>query len=614
MGVCQSTFVFTKVIVMKRTLSDVHEQFASFFPDLQLQPWAWYLSKLLGEGHICVPADDESISLSGQPFNSHPTAKYLQTCNRFVSSDLEKARPFILYNDKLYLHRYFRYETQIVDQLKMRIANNARSQQGYRNQLNLLKDLIESLAADTSFDGLTEDEKIDWQLIAIIRTMLSYFSIITGGPGTGKTTTLAKLLRILFTAQPGCRVALAAPTGKASMRMLESLRDRSRNFPQEIVEQIQQLKPFTLHRLLGYKKNSIYFKHNQEQPLPYDWVIVDEASMIDVPMFAKLLMACRPETRILLLGDKDQLASVEAGSLLGDLCISAGKLNRFSSDEINWLNTFILSQERQISENYISTDQVILNGCITELKYSHRFQQQGKIGLLSQSLISGQTDKAMELLNSGAGEISLIDYTDEDSFVSFIKGYTAFMEEPDIATALKNLNLLRVLVTVREGPNGLYTLNRKIEQILYSVCPDLIRPDAGFYINRPVIVTQNNYELGLFNGDVGIVRIDPETNKPRVWFESAESDKPPRPINPAHLSDCETVFAMTIHKSQGSEFEKIMVVLPDQIDNQLLTRELLYTGVTRARNFVVIRGTQECLKAGISRQVERISGIKMRLS
>ena len=596
------------------TINDVHQQFALFFQDEQLQPWAWYLSMRLSEGHICVPVNDGSIFKSGQPFDIQPDAEKLRDCKRYVSTEPETVRPFILYRDKLYLQRYFNYETQVVEQLKERMDNSREKQQVYRNQLTQYKSLIESLVAETPATGLLPDQKPDWQLIAVIRAMLSDFSIITGGPGTGKTTTLAKLLFLLFTTQPGSRVALAAPTGKASMRMLESLRERTKDFPAEIVAEIQQLKPFTLHRLLGYKRNSIYFKHNKEQALPYDWVIVDEASMIDVPMFAKLLSACKPETRLLLLGDKDQLASVEAGSLLGDLCISAGQLNRFPNEEINWLNTFIPIEERQIPKEFSSSVQSSLAGCITELRYSHRFDKQGEIGQLSQSIIQGQSDLALELLKAGpADKISMTDNTDESSFAAFIEGYTAFMQEKDIAAALNKFNLLRVLVTVREGENGLYNINRKIERILHAAHPHMIRPDGGFYNNRPIIMTRNNYDLDLFNGDVGIVRIDPITNQLFVWFEAIEKDNPPRPFNPVYLSDCETVFAMTIHKSQGSEFEKVMVVLPDQVDSPLLTRELLYTGVTRAKNVAVIRGTAECLMAGISRQVERISGLKTRL-
>lgn len=600
---------------MTRTITDVHQQFASFFQDRDLQPWAWYLSKRLAEGHICVPVNDNSILESGQPFKIQPDAAGLLNCTRYVSTDPEKVLPFIIHNDRLYLHRYFNYETQIVELLSQRFKNSLLKQQAYRDTLNTQKELIQRLVTGLPSRALSPDQKPDWQLLAIIKTMLNDFSIITGGPGTGKTTTLAKLLRVIFTLQPHCRVALAAPTGKASMRMLESLKEKTSDFPAEIVAQIQPLKPFTLHRLLGYKRNSIYFKHNKELPLPYDWVIVDEASMIDVPMFAKLLTACNPETKLLLLGDKDQLASVEAGSLLGDLCIAAGQLNRFSTDEVEWYNTFIPETERQIPADFITDSQSSLVRCITELRYSHRFNQQGEIGQLSLSVINGKAEHADTLLSVGPpAKICRVENNDEAFFSDFVNGYAEYIKEEDIASALNKFNLLRVLVSVREGENGLYAINKKIERILHRKYPKLINPDNGFYINRPVIVTQNNYELGLFNGDIGIVRMNPITNRPTVWFEDTQAESPLRSINPAYLSNCETVFAMTIHKSQGSEFNKVMVVLPDRPDNPLLSRELLYTGITRAKEAVCIRGSAEGLNIGISRQVERISGLQTRLS
>jgi exodeoxyribonuclease V alpha subunit len=252
--------------------------------------------------------------------------------------------------------------------------------------------------------------------------------------------------------------------------------------------------------------------------------------------------------------------------------------------------------------------------CITELRLSHRFKQQGEIGKLSQAVIrAGETEAVRLLEESGNGQILRIDHNNEPVFQAFIQGYIEFLEEPDVATALKKLNRLRVLVTVREGSCGLYAINQKIEKALQSLRPDLIRPVVGFYHNRPIIITQNNYELDLFNGDVGIVRMDPTTNKLRVWFEAAEGQSAPRAVSPASLNDCETVFAMTIHKSQGSEFKNVMVVLPDAADNPLLTRELLYTGITRAIESVIIRGGEDILRGGVQKRVERLSGIQTRI-
>ena len=591
-------------------IQETDYQFARFFPDKAIQPFAFLLSQKMREGHICIPVTKDAketelgeISLSN-----------LQKVNNRFLAFTDANVPFVFHEPYLYLQRYYRYETQVIEWIKERLQISADKKEYYKTLLEPCRALIAAQAADYSLEGLTDEEKTDWQLIAVIRSLMNEFSIITGGPGTGKTTTLSKLLLILYTLNINSTVALAAPTGKASMRMLESLRDKSKSFPKEILEKIKALKPYTLHRLLVNQPNSIHFKHNKENPLPFDWLIIDEASMIDLPIFAKLLSACGPSTRLLLLGDKDQLASVEAGSLFGDLCTAAGEMNRFSAEDRMWMNGFVPDASRQITEKHTTDKNLLLANCITELRLSHRFKQQGEIGQLSQAIIGANEEQAIRLLTAEKDRnIHRIDHNNEQAFNEFIRGYVDFLEEPDIAKALKKLNLLRVLVTVREGECGLYAINRKIEKALHALRPELIRPVAGFYHNRPIIITKNNYEIDLFNGDVGIVRMDPQSNKMRVWFEAGEGQAGPRAVSPASLGDCETVFAMTIHKSQGSEFKKVMVVLPDTDDNPLLTRELLYTGITRAIESGIIRGSEECLKAGINKQVERISGIQKRM-
>lgn len=590
---------------------DLDYHFASFFPDEKVRPFAYLLSQSLREGHICIAVKAETEIKT--PFG-FATLDLLNQVSDKMLSKTDTTTPFIFRADYLYLQRYYRYESNLVEQVMQRLDHSRKNKNEYQQKIEALSDLIKQQGADNDINGLSVDEKIDWQLIAVLRSLMNDFSIITGGPGTGKTTTLSKFLRILFTMHPGCNVALAAPTGKASMRMLESLKEKSVAFPNEIQQQIQQLKPYTLHRLLGFQQQSIYFKHNAENPLPFDWVIVDEASMIDLPLFSKLLSACKPTTRLLLLGDQDQLASVEAGSLLGDLCAAAGKLNRFSKQENEWLNKFIASAERQIPDTYSTPTTLSFLDCITSLRFSHRFKERGSIGQLSLSIINGNADLAIQLLNSDQNQqIGLINEKYDHALIDFVKGYIQYMEEPEVEKALVKINQLRVLVAVKEGDFGLHNINRKTEKILNSIRPDLIQPNSGFYHNRPVIVTKNNYDLGLYNGDIGIVRKDPVTKNLKVYFEAEEKGKPCRSFTPASLSDCETVFAMTIHKSQGSEFEKVMVVMPNQIDNPVLTRELLYTGVTRAKSHAYIMGTEEVLREGILRQVVRLSGVHERL-
>jgi exodeoxyribonuclease V alpha subunit len=595
------------------TLTDLHQQFAEAFPDKRIRPLAWLLSKKLLEGNICIQEAELSHPENGSPYGVvSPLAS--RDWGAYISDQPDAVVPFIKQADRYYIQRYFRYETIILELLGGMLRRSREKMDARKGMLEAQKELIHTLKADYDLQGLSDLERVDWQLVAAIQAQLSDFFIITGGPGTGKTTTLAKLLRVLLAITPDARIALAAPTGKASMRMAESLRNSTLQFPglftEEIKNRIHQLTPSTLHKLLGYRKDSIYFKHNADHPLPYDVIIVDEASMVDVPMFAKLLGAMGPESRLILLGDKDQLASVEAGSLLGDLCSTAAPLNRFTQEQGNWINGLMSGAERQIPSAFLQSSTGPLSSAIVELRLSHRFRNQSAIGKVSRAVIQSDLPSIRTLMETPLPDLVFDTDYSEELLKEFVQGYAHYIQEQDTALALKNLQELRVLTTVREGSRGLYAMNRKIEQLLQE--SRLIAPGSqAFYEHRPVIITRNNYELGLFNGDIGIVRKDP-LNRLRVWFEAENGVL--RSVLPAYLNACETVFAMTIHKSQGSEFNQVMVVLPEGTNHPLLTRELLYTGITRARKKVIISGKQDTLEHTVSSAVQRISGIDQRLS
>jgi exodeoxyribonuclease V alpha subunit len=588
------------------TLSDIHLQFATAFRDPRIRPAAYLLSKKLQEGNTCVPVD--SILSEELPFE-HRWLPDPVTLPELVGTPDSTPKPFIRDGHLLYFQRYHHYESQIIRHVVARSSSSLQLLQERMAGLQKHQSLIASLSATYPLDGLLPEEKCDWQLVACLQALLSDFSIITGGPGTGKTTTLAKLLRIIYAMNPATTVALAAPTGKASMRMYESLRQSAATFP-EMRELFDQLKPSTLHTLLGYKPGSIHFKYNSKNALPFNWVVVDEASMIDVPMFAKLLDAMDTQTRIILLGDKDQLASVEAGSLLGDLCAVIPSLNGMSAERSNWINQFLTSPERQIPVSGSTEQLPWLSNHILQLKLSHRFKKRGAIGILASCIIRGETTELKEMMSDHQGEELQFDNSYNPAVLeAFCEGYADFIGEADISKALEKLNNLRVLVAVREGEKGLYAINRQIEQILRQ--KHLLKPDREFYLNRPVMVTKNNYELNLFNGDVGLLRPNAQ-GELRAWFLDSAGEL--RNILPAYLSDAETVFAMTIHKSQGSEFNQVMVILPEGTDNPLLTRELLYTAVTRAKQSVTIQGSTETLLHTLSRSVNRISGITERIT
>ena len=590
------------------TLKDVHQQFASYFPSRYLQPYAYLLSKKLSEGHICLLLDaltEEDTIVSDDWIASLNQPDQLSK-EVLVAIDPSERQPFVLLNNRLYLHRYFQYETiilnKIIDSIKVEkelLPQRIADLNGHRSYI---QQLFQKKGA--------ADQRTDWQLAAAISVVLQNFTIITGGPGTGKTTTVAKVLALLFTLNHSLKVALAAPTGKAAARMGESLKKASFSDDEEMNKRFQSLEPSTLHRLLGYIPDSPFFKHNHDNTLNYDVIIVDESSMIDVAMFAKLMDAIGRGTRLILLGDKNQLASVEAGSLFGDLCLAQAKLNVFSTGQAELINSFIGDRASQIAGMHQSGDsRHPLFQHVIELMFSHRFKDDSGIGRFSKAILGNDKPVIHEFISNNAGEQVHVDTAYSDQlFHSFVHGYEEYIREKDTAEALRKFTDLRVLCAVREGVHGLAAVNSKIEKYLED--KRLINADREFYENRPIIVTSNNYNLGLFNGDIGLIRPD-DSGVFYAWFENKDGEV--KSFSPGFIKNCETVYAMTIHKSQGSEFNQVLVVLPDDSTNSILTRELLYTAVTRARNYVLLQGSEEVIDEACSRVVERASGIVERL-
>ncbi len=578
--------------------SDVHRHFAAYFKSNALEPYLFYLSKSMSEGHICITLNDKTYS---ELAAFYPEAKRDKDNFKIhpLVSDGSKYTPFVIKNDKLYMQRYFQYESLILNKIKALIEYEASIRERQKQALKQHQTLIANLFPTQP------NLMINWQGIAALSAVLNQFTIITGGPGTGKTTTVAKILTLMYALQPTLRVALAAPTGKAANRMANSLKN-TRSLDAQVGEKIEQLVPSTIHRLLGSKRKSIYFNHNSENPVPFDLVIVDEASMIDISLFSKLLDAIHPATKIILLGDKDQLSSVEAGSLFGDLCMAQSRLNVFSPGRVELFKQLIPGID--IPNEYIEENQHLLFEHIIELKYSHRFSGDDGIGKFSKAIIQSSND-VIESFYTNIDEKVTIDFDySEAIFQQFISGYKEYIQESDIEKAFEKLAKLRVLCAVREGNEGVIHINENIEKYLQS--QGFIHKDTEFYEHRPILITKNNYELGLYNGDIGIARKDEKGNM-KIWFETNE-DKLTSVI-PASIDAAETVFAMTIHKSQGSEFDKVMVLLPKQEELALLTRELLYTAVTRAKEYVLIQGTKDGIMDCAGRSVQRGSGLIDRL-
>lgn len=607
---------------------DVHKEFASFFKDEKLETAAYALSKKLEEGHTCLNIESFNSKLDQiewEGISLKPIEIDALRRSPFVSEDAEVVKPFILYNGNLYLHRYFSYETEIVEKIEQMIAHENDSEFNAKI-LSDHRDFILDLFSDHKVSaGSSKEENINWQLVGAITAILSNFSIITGGPGTGKTTAVAKLLAILYTINPDIKIALAAPTGKAAARMKESLmgavirgengNDRLIRELNEDMQNFNKLNASTLHRLLGYRPGTHYFKHDEHNPLDYDVVIVDESSMIGAGMMAKLLNAIKPGAKLIMLGDKDQLASVEAGSIFGDICLTQnGFMNKLSDKRTDLINSYIADSNAALYNEYILNESLNnqLQQHIIELKKSWRFKSTEGIGEFSNAVIEGTLSD--ELITKAAPQdgqyVKVCNDYESSELLGLMDEFKAYIEEENILEALKKINKVRFLCAVRMGRYGVHYYNNLVSSYLEK--EGLLKPGNSFYENQPIMITKNDKEHNLFNGDIGLIRKDVLSDKFMAYFEDGDGYMGYRALPTTYLSEFTTVFAMTIHKSQGSEFEHVGIVLPDDENTPLLTRELIYTAITRAKERAIIFSSNETLKAGVGKKVERASGISNR--
>jgi exodeoxyribonuclease V alpha subunit len=519
------------------------------------------LSGALAAGHSCLPLTSaEEQELLG--------------CGDIVSADI--TTPLVLWHGRLYLQRYYRYELRLADQLKA-LA------------------LIQGTIPDRSCDYQAElnacfgmrpetDTETDWQRQAADMALQRPLALISGGPGTGKTSTVARILGLLLlTLGPGLQIALAAPTGKAAMRLRESIAASLATLPfsPSIKEKIPT-NASTLHRLLGVRHHSPHFRHHHANPLPWDVVVVDEASMVDLAMMSKLVNALKPGSRLILLGDKDQLASVESGAVLAD-CIQALPDNTVTLQKSYRFNPEISAFAQAVNNN----------------------ESAAAWSMLVSDPPDTATNKSVQLLQEPLADFIVARYIRYMEKVAALPGDSS-RQEDDIRQLFASLNQFRVLCATRHGAKGALTINRQVEQRLRagnSPC----QPDT-WYPGRPVMILTNDYGLNLFNGDIGICLPDPSAPGAfQVWFECEDGSLKGYP--PYRLPSCETVFAMTIHKSQGSEFGEVLVVLPTA-DSPLLTRELIYTAVTRARTRVLVASDQNIFNAAVQRTISRSSGLQ----
>jgi len=507
-------------------------------------------------------------------------------------------RPLVLDGaGRLYLYRYWQYEKSLAENIAARLA-----MEPPRFDETLLRDGLARLFPRDGGDGP------DWQRVAALRAVTGRFTVISGGPGTGKTSTVARVIALLIeqalAAGQAIPIALAAPTGKAAARLKESV-DRALapgGALEKCGDAVRALFPreaFTIHRLLRPLPGTPYFRHVAENPLPFDAVVVDESSMVDLALMAKLLAAVPPASRLVLLGDRDQLASVEAGSVLGDICGGGSAEAARFSKEFAGLTKRISGDDIPISR--VADTALPVRDSIVLLEKSYRFT--GGIAALARDINAGNSAAAAAGLAKGAYDtVSLRSRGDTGAMIASLiaEGRWASLAGGDADVALEKFFDFMILCPLRRGPRGAETINGAIARRLSPG-----RRGGEWYDGRPVMVTRNDYDLELFNGDIGIARAAGDGSF-RVHFPGRGA------LAAARLPRHETVYALTVHKSQGSEFSRVVLALPD-FASPVLTRQLLYTAVTRAREGIEIWGDPAVLARAIDSPIRRSSGLSAAL-
>ncbi len=596
-------------LYQKGYLSEIDFYFAKFISDISeinnedIFLGAALASMVTREGNVCLDLNSYAFQDGSGGFRC---PELLPWRNKLLSSRAvgvpNDFAPLILDDkNRLYLYRFWKNERQVADFIKKAVVNN-----NMPVNKALLKAGIKRL-----FPEKIKDE-INWQKIAGVVPVFKKFTVISGGPGTGKTTVIAKILAIIIEqfidrrggeTEKNLRIFLAAPTGKAAARMSESIIEAKKSLACD--EQVKDLIPgdaCTIHRLLKAVKNSYGFFYNAANLLPADLVIIDEASMVDLAMMHSLVQALPENAALILVGDKDQLASVDAGSLLGDIC-DRNNMHEFS-DSFSAKINYAIGDKCFASKNQSRCGSALSDSIIT-LKKNYRFAAAGGALELASAVNNGRADKALELIktrkNLNWKSIETVDELYESLSKIIIEKYDNFFKTDDPKKALEELNRFKILCPVKKGPFGVEGVNRLAERILLKASKHHHMPG----IKLPVIITNNDYRLGLFNGDIGVIMNDADESY--AFFN--DSSGLLKRFFPQRLSEYETAYAMTVHRSQGSEFDDILLLLPDR-DSPILTREVIYTGVTRARHNISIWGTEDILKASILKKIERTSGLR----
>jgi DNA helicase/exodeoxyribonuclease V, alpha subunit (EC 3.1.11.5) len=567
------------------------------------------LSAEAGEGHVCLPLSQlsqesvfkgrhaelaQAIWLAAGEPQDWPSI----LANWSALSSSEQAAPIVLYDDRLYLHRFWHNEGQVA-----RFFQTQSAPQPFANER--VREVL---------DNLFGTQPDDWQKIAAAVALTQKTAVISGGPGTGKTTTVAKLLAALIRLSDGAlRIQLAAPTGKAAARLTESLGKALHKLPvSEAERQRFPAEATTLHRLLGAQPETQRLRYHAGNLLHLDVLVVDEASMVDLGMMANLIAALPPQARVIFLGDRDQLASVEAGAVLGDICRCA---------EAGY-STARAAQLRALTGCEVDGNDdsraPAVRDAICLLRKSYRFDAHSGIGQLAAAVNAGESKAVEAVFQAGFSDIARQPLNDGEAYQAMLsqiaEGYRPFLrlvsQRAQPSEILAAFGRYQLLCALREGPFGVQGLNQRIEQKLLQM--QLIRRPTGgsrWYQGRPVMVTRNDNALGLFNGDIGITLFDDE-GLLKVFFPLPDGSI--KAVQPSRLPAHDTAWAMTVHKSQGSEFDHTALVMPAQF-LPVLTRELIYTAITRARKQLTLYSDDGVFRRAVQLRTQRRSGLLERL-
>lgn len=552
------------------------------------------LSALLREGHSCLKPAAEAGKThwqdeTGKGGFDFPDADTWLEAMAGWGFEPEQQQPLVFEYQRLYLRRYRTFEKAVADRLGQMKAQ----------PLNLDTTRAAGVLAQLFHDAREEDQ----QRLAVANAMGKRFSVISGGPGTGKTFTVTKLLAAMQRLHDhSLRVMLVAPTGKAAQRLNESVVAAKVVLKAQGILEDSDLQDIpenaaTLHRCLGVIPGQHEFCHNANNPLAVDLLLVDEASMIDLPMMFRLLQALPVEATLILLGDPDQLPSISAGSVLADL--TSHPHPGYSQRNIEWLET--LTGTRQPQATTRDADYL---GLLTS---SRRFSDEGGIGQLATAVIAGEAEASWQVLNNNPATLQLQKGDDLHAWLdTWIKRYyLPLLQADDAQQAFALLSAFRILCVTRSGPHGVEQVNAYIEQQLRRT--GFIPADARWFSGCPVMVTRNHYGLDLFNGDTGLLL--EHHGRLRVVF--AKGDEL-RYLSPSRLPSLDAVYAMTVHKTQGSEFGRVALLLPER-DQPLNSRELLYTAITRARESLDVWADVDIWTQGVKRSVNRYSGLAERM-